>query len=219
VILALDTSSAALSCALFDSAVVAESLLRERHGEALPGALLELCARAGKSLDDVTGLAVGLGPGSFTGLRVGLAAAKALAYARRLPIAGVSSLRALARAFAAPGRIVVPTLEARKGELYAAAFRGDEQLWPAAAMRGPRFIELMRTLPDPLIVGPGAAALGLASVADPPPARIVAELCAPLLAGARYDQAACFALQPDYVKPSEAEVALAEGRVGWLPGR
>src|SRR5213595_4251769 len=96
-ILALDTSSRWTSCALVDPdrGVVAESLHAppEKAGEILPGALVDLC---GGDLAAVDALAVGLGPGSFTGLRVGLAAAKALSYARRLPIAGASSLQALA---------------------------------------------------------------------------------------------------------------------------
>src|SRR5207237_5286975 len=88
-----------------------------KAGDLLPGAL--------GSLDGVEGLAVGIGPGSFTGLRVGLACAKSLAYARKLPIAGASSLRALA----GPG-LVCAALEARKGELFIAVDRGGEERRP-----------------------------------------------------------------------------------------
>ena len=66
-----------------------------RHGETLLVTLQRLLADEGVGLDDLTGLVVGTGPGAFTGLRVGLATAKALAHARRLPIVGVSTAEAL----------------------------------------------------------------------------------------------------------------------------
>src|SRR5438067_6307993 len=117
-ILALDTASAWTSCALVDPerGVVAESLHGPpaKAGEILPGALVDLC---GGDLSRVDALAVGIGPGSFTGLRVGLAAVKTIAYARELPLAGASSLRALALCSGGPGPIV-PSLEARRGAVY-----------------------------------------------------------------------------------------------------
>lgn len=66
-----------------------------RHGETLLVMLEQLLADQGVSLDDLTGIVVGTGPGAFTGLRVGLATAKAIAHARRLPIVGVSTADAL----------------------------------------------------------------------------------------------------------------------------
>ena len=225
-VLALDTSSPALSCALVElrdarvARVLAESLHLppERHGDLLPAALLALPAQAGLSLDDVQGLAVGLGPGSFTGLRVGLACAKSLAYARKLPLAGASSLLALAEA-----RLGIPTLEARRDELYALIDGGE------AAYRPAQLVERLNERPF-ILTGPGAAACKQALLAagvreeqfgqpGPPPARQVAALCAERLQGARYQQEAVFALQPNYLQPSMAEVALAEGRVGGLPPR
>ncbi len=223
-VLALDTSSLALSCALLDgNRVLAESLHfpPERHGDLLPGALLALCERAGVKLSDITALAAGVGPGSFTGLRVGLAAAKSIAYARRIPLAGASSLQALARAQAGvSGRTVIATLEARKAELYA-LIEGREAAWRAPQLV--QYINERSFINPPLLVGPGAAACAAElpaewlGPAEPPLAREVAALCLPALQGARYDQPAVFALQPNYLKPSEAEVALAEGRVGKLP--
>ncbi len=177
-VLALDSSSPLLSCALWeDGRAVAESLHPEKAGDVLPEALLALAP-----LESVDALAAGVGPGSFTGLRVGLAAVKALAYARKLPVLGASSLRALALSARRPGELLVPTLEARRGELYA------------------------------------ARANGLPSLDEPraPAAWAVAELCAPLLRGARYDESACFSLSPNYLQPSSAEVALREGRIGKL---
>jgi len=224
-ILALDTSSPWTSCALVDPdrGAVAESLHAPpaKAGEILPGALLALCEG---DLSKVDALAVGLGPGSFTGLRVGLAALKAIAYARHLPLAGISSLRALALS-ASESNLVVPTLEARRGELYAAAFEGDATVAPETVMPAsslPAFVEKLGR--RAAVIGHGAranrASLGGLSVLEEPVAplaRSVARLCAAAVRGARYDREAVFALAPEYHSASAAEVALAEGRVGGLP--
>ncbi len=233
-VLALDTSSLALSCALCELApgapptVLAEVLIEPptRHGDVLPGALWSLLAQAGRRPEELGGLAAGIGPGSFTGLRVGLACAKSLAYARRLPLAGCSSLQALALSHEAPeGVLVVPTLEARRDELYARV-EGREAVYrpaPLVAMLRANLNERSFRL-----VGPGAAACrpsllaagaeeGWFGAAGPPLARWVAAACAEQLESARYDRDAVFAFSPNYVQASMAEVALAEGRVGGLP--
>jgi tRNA threonylcarbamoyladenosine biosynthesis protein TsaB len=220
-ILSLDTSSPSTSVALVDpdGGVVAEALFDppSKAGDLLPRALIDL-----GPLDRVEALAVGIGPGSFTGLRVGLAAMKALAYARRLPLAAASSLRALA--YGSTG-LVVPTLEARRGEVYACAVRGEELVAPERVLRADALLAWVAALGEPArVIGPGAlanrAALGNFAVdAEPraPPARSVAALCAARLRGARYDQEGVFALAPNYLQPSAAEVALREGRVGGMP--
>jgi tRNA threonylcarbamoyladenosine biosynthesis protein TsaB len=224
-ILALDTSSPWTSCALVDttSGAVAESLHAPpaKAGEILPRALLDVC---GGDLSGVDALAVGIGPGSFTGLRVGLAALKAIAYARKLPLAGASSLHALLLSADTRG-LVVPTLEARRGELYACAIDDGavvvpETVLPAVGL--PAFVAALGRRAT--VVGPGAranvASLGDLSVEDQPAsplARAIAQLCAAALEGARYDSQSVFALSPRYLQPSAAEIALAEGRVGGVP--
>jgi tRNA threonylcarbamoyladenosine biosynthesis protein TsaB len=224
-ILALDTSSPWTSCALFDPdlGVVAESLHAPpaKAGEILPGALVDLC---GGDLSRVDALAVGIGPGSFTGLRIGLAALKTIAYARKLPLAGISSLRALALSAQGTG-LVVPTLEARRGELYACAVDGATTVVPETVMPAKSLLAFVERLQRPAtVVGPGAranlASLGGLPVPDEPVAplaRSVAQLCAAALRGARYDRDAVFALGPEYLMAPAAEIALAEGRVGGLP--
>lgn len=195
-VLALDTSSPILSCALVeDDRVLQETFHQGKAGDLLPAAL--------GSLEGVEGIAVGIGPGSFTGLRVGLACAKSLAYARKLPIAGASSLRALA----GPG-LVCAALEARKGELFIALYRDGRELWPEQVVRAADLPDKLRSLGEAVAVaGPGRA----------PSAAAIARLCLPSLRGASYDPKICFALAPNYLQPSTAEVALAEGRVGGLP--
>ena len=103
---AIDTATPTLSCALLELRGGAVEVLTTRtdrqagpgagHGIRLPGALTDLLGALGRKVPDVEGFAVGLGPGSFTGLRIGLATWKGLAYANRRPIAGVSSLAAMA---------------------------------------------------------------------------------------------------------------------------
>jgi tRNA threonylcarbamoyladenosine biosynthesis protein TsaB len=214
-VLALDSSSPRLSCALWeDGHALAESLHPEKAGDVLPEALLALAP-----LESVDALAAGVGPGSFTGLRVGLAAVKALAYARKLPVLGASSLRALALSARRPGELLVPTLEARRGELYACAVRDGELIHPETVLRVQDFAAWLPA--GAVVLGPGARANGLASLDEPraPAAWAVAELCAPLLRGALYDESACFSLSPNYLQPSSAEVALQQGRVGKLQPR
>lgn len=131
-VLALDTSTsttvAGLCAVEGGSARVLSSLSippPKKAGELLPGLLERACVEAKLTLADVHAVVVGIGPGSFTGLRVGLAAAKGIAYARKLPLVGVSSLRALARtAFALDANLsaLVAAQEARRGEVFLAAY-------------------------------------------------------------------------------------------------
>ena len=171
-ILALDTSTPVTTCALCED----ERVLWEKGigpplkaGDVLPAALGDL--------EGVDAIAVGLGPGSFTGLRVGLAAAKAIAYARRLPLAGASSLQAIALGH--PGRVWAAT-EARKNELFVQQFEGGRPLGDVQVVMAADFKE-------PVLL-------------EAPPARNVARLCLEKLRGTAYDAAVCFALAPDYVQ-------------------
>ena len=86
-------------------------------------AIDELCRQAGWSVADLTGVAVDRGPGLFTGLRVGLATARAIAAARASPGVGVTSLEALAHACRRRTGLLVPVVDARRGEVYWALYR------------------------------------------------------------------------------------------------
>jgi tRNA threonylcarbamoyladenosine biosynthesis protein TsaB len=134
-ILAFDTATRATSVAL---AGAGEGVLearddpppgeRPRHAGRLLPLTVELLERAGVGFEDLDRLAVGVGPGTFTGLRIGVATARALAQAGRIPLVGVSTLHALAlNALASPaaGRtdLVIGVLDARRREVFAAAWR------------------------------------------------------------------------------------------------
>ena len=243
---ALDTATLTLSCALCELAGGAVSVVAERseragarpgpqgptggHGGRLPGALLDLLAEAGRELGDVQAYAIGLGPGSFTGLRIGLATWKGLAYANRRPIAGASSLAAMAlgaSAAAPEGALLVPALDAKKGELYVGFYRargGEVRAEAAEAALAPGALaerlaalagsgEAVRALGDGLAAYPDALApfARAGDAGSTPSAPAVARLCAPALLGAPYDAARLFALEPHYVRASEAEVKFPHG--------
>jgi tRNA threonylcarbamoyladenosine biosynthesis protein TsaB len=209
---------------------VAEGAARSTHSSRLPQALVDLLTAEGLGIPQLEGFAVGLGPGSFTGLRIGLATWKGLAYANKRPIAGASSLAAMALA-AAPdadeGALLVPLLDARKGEVYAGFYRvregGIVELADDAALPPRALAERVATLAAegarPLVFGQGLAAYAaelagvpaLATAIATPPATAVAALIAEELAGASYDAQALFALEPHYVRASEAELKFPKG--------
>jgi tRNA threonylcarbamoyladenosine biosynthesis protein TsaB len=125
-VLAVDTSTAIGSVALLDGGeVLAELAARvsAKHGETLLPNIARVFDEAGVSIADVQLLAVGLGPGSFTGLRIALATMKGLALARSVPLVGVSSLLVLARGAELHGHLLVPLLDAHKQEVFGAAYR------------------------------------------------------------------------------------------------
>jgi len=103
--------------------------------ERLMPLVAELMERAGLRMADLDAIAVGAGPGSFTGLRIGLATAKGLAFAADKPLWLVSSLGALAWSMHTAGTAVrVPVLDARRGELYAGFYRGGVAVAPERVM-------------------------------------------------------------------------------------
>ena len=124
-ILALDTSTSTASLAVCDGTLtLAEAALAvgRKRGEHLPGAIAWLLGTLQMKPAEVEGFAVGLGPGSFTGLRAGLALCKGMALPAMRPVVGVSSLHALAAAAVGHRGIVLPVIDAHKGEVYSAVF-------------------------------------------------------------------------------------------------
>jgi tRNA threonylcarbamoyladenosine biosynthesis protein TsaB len=178
-VVAMDTATAATSVAVADGARVHcarhDPAPGERPGHAtrLLGLLEEAMDAAGVGWAQVERLAVGVGPGSFTGLRIGIATARGLAQSRDLPLAGVSTLEALAlgaqalprRALAddatgalgADAATVLAVLDARRGEAFAAAYRDGVEIAAPAALSPAALSELAAALaPGSLAVGDGA---------------------------------------------------------------
>jgi tRNA threonylcarbamoyladenosine biosynthesis protein TsaB len=230
-LLALETSTLTGAVALLDGErLVAEARLQVAvtHGERLMAAIDGILAAARWTLADVEALAVAVGPGSFTGLRIGVSTAKGLAFATGRPLVGVPTLDALAWSLPFAAHPVCPVLDARKGEVYAALYRTGagrlEPLRPARALAPGDLAAELAALGEPVIllgdgVEPSRAALldalGPAARPAPPAFRVpsaasLADLAREALA--RGETADPAALVPLYVRPSEAELAEARRR-------
>lgn len=140
-ILAIETATPRGSVALVSGgSVLAGCVLAggKQASATILSAVSGLLRETGCAPGDVARVAVSAGPGSFTGLRVGMAAAKGLCFGWRVPIVPVPTLHALASRFRAEGMTICPVLDARKGEVYAALFRrageGCERLSPDRAI-------------------------------------------------------------------------------------
>ena len=138
-LLGIDTSTSAAAAGVlrsdgesFEVGPPAERLGRPpAHASELMPAVADAMERAEVDWGDLDAIAVGVGPGTFTGLRIGIATARALATAADLRLRPVSSLRALASGLDAPLRL--PLIDARRGEVFAALYDGETEVWPPFA--------------------------------------------------------------------------------------
>ena len=236
-LLAFDTATPATTVAL---ALADENVLTRRHeprpGER-PGHVRELLPLALALLDEaglgfaqLDRIAVGIGPGTFTGLRIGVATARALAHAHDLPLVGVSTLRSLAAGatpVAAGARTVVAVLDARRGEAFAAAWvDGDaardpavEPLLAPAALTPEALAQAVRALPAGVVAfGDGTVrfrdvleAAGAVVPADDSRAHRVEAAVHARLAAAMEPEAGD-AVLPAYLRLPDAELAFRRRR-------
>lgn len=155
IVLGFDTATPATAVALLDS-VRPEAVAERRHEPAAgerPGHVTQVLALAGELLEaaglgfgDLDRIGVGLGPGTFTGLRIGVATARALAQSAGAELVGVSSLRALAveaQPDAHAGCGVLAVIDARRGEAFAAGWRGGRPVLEQVAAAPERLAELV----------------------------------------------------------------------------
>jgi tRNA threonylcarbamoyladenosine biosynthesis protein TsaB len=224
-VLTVDTSSSAGSVALTQGErLLGEIFLNMKNirSDRVLVFLRQLLADTGMGLEAVDALGVVLGPGAFTGLRVGVAMIKGLALASGLPVIGVSSLRTLAMQVPAPRFPLCALLDARKKEVYSGLFRWEEGL---PSPLGPERVlspeKLLDALEEPvLFIGEGAASyrtlivrrMGKDAHFAPwtfnlPRASHAAGL---VLAGFRQREFIPLEqLVPRYIRPSEAEILWA----------
>jgi tRNA threonylcarbamoyladenosine biosynthesis protein TsaB len=163
-ILGIETATPQVSVAIGGhEGVIAlfEVARRRRHAETLVPAIEFCCQQSGVELDEIGLVAVDVGPGLFTGMRVGLATGKAMAQALRVPMIGISALDLLAFPHRQSDRVVVPVVDARKGEVFYAIYRpvpgGVQQVVaPRAASVDELVADLVARSQDTLCVGDGA---------------------------------------------------------------
>ena len=188
-ILAFETTDAVASVALYlDGAVDATAIDTDRrHAESVLPAAEALLARHGLTTADMDAFAADAGPGSFTGVRIGVCTANALGAAHNKPVISVNALEALAYPF--PDETVCALIDARNGNGYAAVYRNGEAVVPPCACVNAEFVS---ALPSPCrMVGTATNAPRLPSAAD------VARIAA-----ARKGEAE---ILPIYLKLSQAE--------------
>jgi tRNA threonylcarbamoyladenosine biosynthesis protein TsaB len=143
-ILALDTATAVSSVAVAEEKKILAEITQEAkltHSETLLPHIAQALEMANINRNDLEGVAVSIGPGSFTGLRIGLATAKSISYALHIPIIGVPTLAGLAYHFPVPGVLTAAFIDAQKGNAYFALYEWQDD--------GLREKEAVRVLPLP----------------------------------------------------------------------
>lgn len=210
IVLAMDTSTSACSAALWrDGTVLAHRLrvMARGQSEALMPMVAEVMAEAGLEFAGLDLLAVTVGPGAFTGLRIGLAAARGLALASGVPLAGVSTPLAVAAGVPLAerqGRTILAAIDSRRDEAWIQAFTADLSPLGAVAALLPEQAAVLASGPL-VVVGDAAAAIlerrpdALASQAPAwPDAARVAELAA-----AQWAAGCALAPEPLYLRPPD----------------
>ena len=164
VLLAFETSAKAASVALFDG----KKLLGEQyqntgltHSQTLMVMAEELLKQCEKTPQDVEAVAVASGPGSFTGVRIGMAAAKGFAWGAQLPLYGVSTLEAMALGLGMYEGLICPVMDARRSQVYNALFRMEQgkcvRLTEDRAIALEDLAEELKALHEPVyLVGDGS---------------------------------------------------------------
>jgi len=226
-VLGIDTSTSCGAMGLIDDGeVISDYLLNlpVTHSERLLGAIEFVLREARCPIENIDGWAIALGPGSFTGLRIGVSTVKGLALATGKPVAGVSILDVLASQIAPTPYLICPILDARKKEIYTAFYRYEEgsSLKRQSDYQAIRPENLVKKITEPTIfLGDGVKTYGdfllnsLASSAIFPPAPLhvshgsmVAKLGFELLRKGKHLNLSTFS--PLYIRPSEAEMKWQE---------
>jgi len=229
-ILGIESATAIASVAVAtEYKILAEHMVNNlrTHSVNLMPMIKDTLADAGVSKEQLTGIAVASGPGSFTGLRIGISTARALAQVLKLPLIGVSTLEALAYALSSQqDALVCPLLNARKNEIYTALYRTDRNAYqcliPAQAINIEGLLALLAEYREQItFLGDGLPEYGehIKSVlgfyfrlaplcASFPRGAAIAEIGIKMLySGAVFDP---LALLPNYARESEAELKWQE---------
>jgi tRNA threonylcarbamoyladenosine biosynthesis protein TsaB len=219
-VLGFDTSTAATSACLLraDGAAFevnpspAELLAPPAHARQLMPAVARVMDEGGVDWPELGAIAVGEGPGTFTGLRIGIATARALAQAGGIELRPVSSLAALAAGIDAPRAL--PLIDAKRGQLFGALYEGRRELWPPFVARPDELAKrLQGAHPGVLSAGDGSLrfsaelrAAGVEVAPDDSRIHVVRALNLCLLASST-EARPPDAVLPHYLRPPDAEPA------------
>ena len=222
-ILAFETSAKAVSVALLeDEILLGESYQNTgmTHSQTLMVMAEDLLRQCGKTVSDLDAVAVAAGPGSFTGVRIGVATAKGLAWGAELPCVGVSTLEAMAESLAVYSGFVCPVMDARRSQVYNALFSAEKgqlsRIAPERAIALAELEEELASLDGPIfLVGDGSRltyktlSQEIPNLVLPPEHKMHQRAVGVALAAARKLAAGetCdgAALTPNYLRLSQAE--------------
>lgn len=220
-IFCLDTSTRAGSMALWRNGA-AESVVGadpRSHAERLPAEAVRWLSDRGVALSELDAIAVVAGPGSFTGLRVGVAASQGWAFALKKPVIGIPTLDALASdaavapASAADSVLVVPMIDGQRSEIFYSGWRNSVEVIPAAAGRPAEAIAAVTSaFPGVTVVAIGDALAKYSALIDAAGwsrremSAPLAESAVRLAASGRYPRGTAHAIRPIYVRRPDAEV-------------
>jgi tRNA threonylcarbamoyladenosine biosynthesis protein TsaB len=221
-VLGIETSTTSASIAIVspERTVSKTYVIGERRSTDLLVGIDELCVQLGIAPRELEAVAVGAGPGSFTGLRIGMATAKGIAFAAQRPLWSVSSLAVLAVAERKPA--VCAVLDARRGEVFAGCYRGATLVGEERVMNPAELVAWAESqlgadvafAGDALDKYPELSPLAARWTVATPSSIVVAELA---LAGPRTDVLTSGA--PMYIRASEAEIRYPDGVPGALRKR
>ena len=222
-ILALETSARAVSAAITEDGRVLASGYQDTgltHSRTLMPIVEHLFRNTGLTVQDMDAVAVAAGPGSFTGIRIGVSAAKGLAFAADKPAAGVSTLAAMARNVSFAGGLIICAMDARRSQIYNALFTAEDgvltRLTPDRAVSLAELAEELRSDPRPkTVLGDGGALCAdfLARAGIPcrlaPPHLVMQNAVSVALEAeamaARGELASAQELAPVYLRPPQAQ--------------
>lgn len=221
--LAIDTATDVLAIAAMNGAAHASLVLRKglQHSPTLVPLIDRLLAELGLPVGELELIVCSVGPGSFTGIRIGLATAKGIGLGAKVPLVGVTTLDALALPFSSREGDTLAVLDARKGNFYAASYRGARRTSDYLDLPPARLAALVRAADRPLLVGPDAPqireALGVeaATGAEGPACSTLFDPLALLALGA--EELARGGADPSgphplYLRKSEAEIESGKKR-------
>lgn len=220
-ILGLDSSAVAGSCALCEvsgekTRVIAESFIntKQTHSQTLMPMTENMLKSVGVSFDKLDRVAVASGPGSFTGVRIGVAAAKGLGYALGVPCVGVSSLHVIALGLTGFQGVICAVMDARRSQFYNALFdlKGGKpvRITPDRAISAEELeTELLNYNEKIYLAGDGAElAAGIFERVSPelaPPALRFPKASSVCIASAEYEAVTAAELMPVYLRLPQAE--------------